>query len=89
MINWKVRLKNKSFWLALIPAVLLCVQVFAALLGYDIATDKVETNLLACVNAIFTVLTVMGIVTDPTTAGISDSDRAMMYDQPYEDTAGD
>ena len=89
MINWKVRLKNKSFWLALIPAVLLCVQVFAALLGFDIATDKVETNLLACVNAIFTVLTVMGIITDPTTAGISDSDRAMMYDQPYEDTDGD
>jgi len=35
-INWKVRLKNKSFWLALIPAVLLLVQVVAAVFGYTL-----------------------------------------------------
>lgn len=85
MINWRVRIKNKSFWLALIPAVLLVVQVFAALLGLELATDGLETKLLACANAVFALLTVLGIVTDPTTAGIADSDRAMTYCKPYND----
>ena len=46
MINWKVRIKNKAFWLALIPAVLLVVQVFAALFGFELATDDLEVKLL-------------------------------------------
>lgn len=85
MINWKVRIKNKAFWLALIPAVLLVVQVFAALFGFELATDALEVKLLACANAVFALLTVLGIVTDPTTAGIADSDRAMTYCKPYND----
>lgn len=35
-INWRVRLKNKTFWLSLIPAVLLLVQVIAAVFGYTL-----------------------------------------------------
>lgn len=85
MINWKVRIKNKSFWLALIPAVLLVVQVFAALFGFDLATDALEVKLLACANAVFALLTVLGIVTDPTTAGVGDSNRALGYDAPYRE----
>ena len=88
MINWRVRIKNKAFWLALIPAVLLVVQVFAALCGFDLATDDLEVKLLACANAVFALLTVLGIVTDPTTAGIADSDRAMTYCKPYNDDDG-
>ena len=88
MINWKVRIKNKAFWLALIPAVLLVVQVFAALFGLELATDALEVKLLACANAVFALLTVLGIVTDPTTAGIADSDRAMTYCKPYNDDDG-
>ena len=34
-INWIVRIKNKAFWLALIPAVLLLIQVIAAPFGYE------------------------------------------------------
>ena len=85
MINWKVRIKNKSFWIALIPAVLLVVQVFAALFGFDLATDAMEVKLLACANAVFALLTVLGIVTDPTTDGIADSDLAMTYNKPKKD----
>ena len=85
MINWKVRIKNKSFWLALIPAVLLVVQVFAALFGFELATDALEVKLLACANAVFALLTVLGIVTDPTTDGIADSDLAMTYNKPKKD----
>ena len=85
MINWKVRIKNKAFWLALIPAVLLVVQVFAALFGLDLATDALEVKLLACANAVFALLTVLGIVTYPTTDGIADSDLAMTYNKPKKD----
>lgn len=89
MINWKVRIKNKAFWLALIPAVLLVVQVFAALFGFELATDDLEVKLLACANAVFALLTVLGIVTDPTTEGIGDSKRAMTYCTPYCDDSPD
>ena len=85
MINWEVRIENKAFWLALIPAVLLVVQVFAALFGFDLATDTLEVKLLACANAVFALLTVLGIVTDPTTDGIADSDLAMTYNKPKKD----
>ena len=81
-INWTVRFKNKTFWLALVPAVLLLVQVVAAVFGIDIKLDGLGDKLLAVVNALFAVLTILGVVTDPTTVGISDSRQAMEYDKP-------
>ena len=84
-INWTVRLKNKTFWLALVPAVLLLVQVVAAVFGIDLNLDALGDKLLAVVNALFAVLTILGIVTDPTTAGVSDSKQAMKYDKPRAD----
>ena len=81
-INWKVRIKNKVFWLALVPAVLLLVQVVAAVFGIDLNLDALGDKLLAVVNALFAVLTILGIVTDPTTAAVSDSRQAMEYDKP-------
>ena len=84
-INWKVRIKNKVFWLALVPAVLLLVQVVAAVFGIDLNLDALGDKLLAVVNALFAVLTILGIVTDPTTAGVSDSRQAMEYDKPRAD----
>ena len=81
-INWKVRIKNKVFWLALIPAVLLLVQVVAAVFGIDLNLDALGDKLLAVVNALFAVLTILGVVTDPTTAGVNDSKQAMEYDKP-------
>lgn len=82
MINWKVRAKNKNFWLTLIPAVCLLVQVVAAVFGYQVDLGDIGDRLLAVVNAIFAVLSILGIVTDPTTAGIGDSEQAMGYDEP-------
>ena len=78
-INWKVRLKNKTFWLALIPALLLLVQVIAAVFGYNIDMGDIGNKLLAVVNAVFAVLVILGVVNDPTTAGISDSSQARTY----------
>lgn len=85
MINWKVRIKNKNFWLAIIPAVLILIQAVAAAFGYTLDLGDVADKLLAVVNAAFVVLAILGIVTDPTTNGISDSTRALGYDEPYKD----
>lgn len=85
MINWTVRLKNKAFWLALIPALLLLVQAIAAVFGFTLELDGIEARLLDLVNAVFAVLVILGIVNDPTTAGLSDSQQAMSYIKPKED----
>jgi phi LC3 family holin len=84
MINWKVRVRNRNFWLALIPAVLLLVQAVAAVFGVSIDLGDLGDKLIAVVNAAFVVLAILGIVTDPTTSGLSDSTQAMTYDKPKE-----
>lgn len=81
-INWKVRIKNKNFWVALIPAILLLVQVIGAVFGFSLELGELGDKLLAVVNSLFAVLTILGIVTDPTTAGVSDSVQAMTYEEP-------
>ena len=82
MINWKVRFKNKAFWLAIIPAVLLVVQVVAAVFGVQINLGDLGNKLLAVVDAVFGVLVLIGIVTDHTTEGLADSRQAMTYTEP-------
>ena len=81
-INWKVRLKNKNFWITLIPTVLLLVQPILALLGVEIDLGEIGNALLAIVDGVFVLLALLGIVTDPTTNGISDSEQAMTYEKP-------
>lgn len=82
MINWKVRLKNKNFWLAIIPAVLVLIQVVAKVFGINLTLNMLGENLIAVVNAVFVVLAILGIVTDPTTEGMADSRQAMTYEEP-------
>jgi phi LC3 family holin len=82
MINWKVRLKNKTFWLAIIPAVLMLIQAVAAVFGFALDLGDIGNKLLTIVEAVFMVLGIVGIVNDPTTAGLSDSARAMNYTEP-------
>lgn len=84
-INWLVRLKNKTFWLSLIPAVLLLIQVIAAVFGYTLDLGDLGNKLLSVVNAIFAVLAILGVVTDPTTKGVSDSTQAMTYTEPKQE----
>ena len=84
-INWKVRIKNKMFWLALIPALLLLAQVVAAVCGYELHIEAIGDKLTAVINALFAVLAILGVVTDPTTAGVSDSKQAMEYEKPRVD----
>ena len=83
-INWKVRIKSKAFWLAIIPAVLLLAQVCAAPFGYEWDFGVLNAQLAAIVNALFAVLAILGIVADPTTKGMGDSEQALSYEKPRE-----
>lgn len=84
MINWKVRIKNEKFWAALVPAVIILIQAVAAVFGFTLDLSEVGTKLIAVINAVFVVLAILGIVNDPTTAGLSDSELAMTYEAPKE-----
>lgn len=76
-INWKVRMKSKSFWLSIVPAVLLFIQVLAVPFGYKFQIADLNKQLLDIVNAAFAVLSILGVVTDHTTPGISDSQQVL------------
>ena len=81
-INWKVRVLNKTFWLTLVPALALLLQTFLAVFNVRLELGETIDKLLVFINALFAVLMIIGIVNDPTTSGISDSTRAMTYEQP-------
>lgn len=83
-INWKVRFANQNFWMTFIPAVLMLVQAVAALFGAEIDLSETGRKLLQIVDCVFVVLMALGIVNDPTTAGIGDSKQAMTYEKPKE-----
>ena len=89
MINWKVRIKNKNFWLSIIPAIILLIQAIGAVFGITWDFGDLAQKLIAVVNAVFVVLAILGIVTDPTTAGVADSNRAKTYTEPYKDNVWD
>ena len=84
-INWKVRAKNKTFWLALIPALLLLVSQVLALFGVSFDYSQLSEQLTNIVSTVFVILALIGIVVDPTTKGINDSKQALKYEYPKED----
>lgn len=81
-INWKVRVKNKMFWMSFIPAILLLIQVVAAIFGISLDLGALGGKLLDVVNAVFSLLVILGVVADPTTTGVSDSAQALTYETP-------
>lgn len=81
-VNWKVRLKNKVFWVTAIPAVLLLVTQVAALFGFELDLSKIGEQLTGIIGTVFMLLSLAGVVTDPTTPGVQDSERAMSYVEP-------
>ena len=85
MVNWKVRIKNKAFWVALIPAVLLLVQQVCAVFGVALDFGELQAQLVAIVGTVFAILAILGIVADPTTVGVTDSVQALGYDEPKDD----
>ena len=82
MINWKVRIKNKMFWITMIPAMIVLIQTIAGLFGIDLDLSAIGDKLIDVVNAIFVILAIIGVVVDPTTAGMKDSEQALTYTEP-------
>ena len=81
-INWKVRFKNKAFWAAIVPTALLLVQQVCGLFGISIDVTGISSQLINIVTTLFVILALLGVVNDPTTSGVSDSELAMTYDKP-------
>lgn len=83
-INWKVRLRNKAFWVALIPALLLLIQQVCGVFGVTLDFGELQAQLVAIVGTVFALLAILGIVADPTTKGMGDSEQALSYEKPKE-----
>lgn len=82
-INWKARIKNPVFWATVIPA---AVSFVYCLLGaFGITPALTESMVLNIVSTIITALTTLGVLVDPTTAGIRDSALALTYDEPKKE----
>ena len=82
-INWKVRLKNHTFWLTVVPATV--TFVYCLLSAFDIVPGISEVTVINALTAIITGLTALGVLVDPTTKGLDDSERAMRYEVPVDD----
>ena len=81
-INWNVRIKNKAFWITFIPLILLLIQTVAAVFGFTLDFGNLGNKLLAVVDVVFALLALLGIVNDPTTESLSDSNLALSYTEP-------
>ena len=79
-INWKVRLRNKTWLMSIIALIITFVYDLLAML--EIVPVVTEDWLMSIVQTVLTLLTALGVVIDPTTQGMGDSDRAMLYDEP-------
>lgn len=83
MINWKLRFKNKATLIAIIGATVAFIYQILGLVGVVPPISEAEVNQV--IGLVINMLVALGILTDPTTAGISDSDRALCYDEPRND----
>lgn len=84
-INWKVRVKNRAFWIAIIPALALLGKQVLELFGMSVDFTNISKELLGIIETVFVILAIVGVITDPTTKGISDSERALGYNEPNND----
>ena len=82
-LNWRVRFKNKV-WLGSFIS-LIVGFIFSLLAMFDVYPKVTQSLVMQIVDQILTVLGLLGIIVDPTTAGVNDSDRAMQYVEPWKD----
>ena len=86
-INWKVRFKNRTFLLSFIS--LIVAFVYNLLGMFEIVPPVTESAVMEFVQAALVMLGMVGVIADPTTAGVSDSQRALGYDEPHKDEPPD
>lgn len=87
MINWKVRFKNRSWVMAFVAQLMIVAQMLLqglnalGITDFQL-TDTIQQSILTFINGVFILLSVMGLIQDPTTKGMSDSERAKTYKEP-------
>lgn len=82
-INWKLRLKNKTTLVAILSAIIgLVYQILGV---FDVVTPISQDSVYSALGMIMNLLVMLGIVVDPTTNGINDSEKAMGYNEPRKD----
>ena len=82
-INWKVRFKN-TVWLGMFLSLIISF-CFSMLKLFDVYPSITENQILNIVDQVLTFLALIGVLVDPTTEGLSDSERAMRYEEPWKD----
>lgn len=93
-INWKVRAKSPQFWVGLLGVIASPVLAYYGLSYADMTTwDSIGnvltqffTNPFLIGTVVMAVFSFVGVLADPTTKGISDSERALTYIEPKDDT---
>ena len=83
-INWKVRFRNKT-WLFMFLSLIIGF-VFNMLKFFDVYPAVTENQIVNIVNQVLTFLGLIGVLVDPTTAGLGDSERALRYVEPWDDS---
>lgn len=86
-VNWKVRFKNKAWLTSFFAAILTFVYTILGM--FDIYPEVTKNDVGEIVNSVLMFMSLMGIIIDPTTAGLGDSQRALGYDVPYSDYLND
>lgn len=86
-VNWKVRFKNKTFLASFIS--LIVAFVYNLLGMFEIVPPVTENMVLSLVQSALVILGAVGVIVDPTTAGVSDSQRALTYQAPHRDEPPD
>lgn len=82
-INWKVRFQNKTFLAGMISLVVVFIYDLLQLL--EIAPAVTQSAVMQVAEGILTILGMLGVIADPTTAGLSDSKQALTYTSPKQD----
>jgi phi LC3 family holin len=87
MINWKVRFRNRSWVVAFVAQLMIVLQMVLG--GLNVLgitefqlSDSIQQSILTLINAVFIILSMLGLIQDPTTKGMSDSERAKTYKEP-------
>lgn len=73
-MDWKSRIRSKAFWITLVPALVVLAQMVGNIFGLDMSKlTGLSEQLIGVINALFVVLSILGIAVDPTTKGIKDN----------------
>lgn len=80
MINWKVRFRNKVWLTTFVTFIIATVYQFLAM--FDVAPAITQDSVMQVIAAVLQLLSLLGVIVDPTTKGIADSNRALTYDEP-------